>query len=776
MRQPILKFKIILTLILTGYLLFFSYVLFAQKHFYYPPEGNHISHQDQRTPRELGLENEIINEINSFMKKNPHRQKGLWKSRWSLWRNGYLVHVEGDFYQKSDVASLRKTWHAMIVGAAIQQGKIKNIEKKINQYLPELKGNDAKATWEDVLTQTAGFDYPYDDYPDYKPGEMWTYSDLNLVNLCNALAKVYGKKDYYDHYDEVAERAFFNDIGLKGWETGISKDHAFGNKDDGVRFVLNLEHMGRLGLLALSRGKWAGEQLISKSFTEALETKQTYGIKVNYDGPNDGKVEFNMNEYPESPYGYMTWVNTDGDLFRGADKYWALASGGISGRVIWNKKNGIVFACIGFNPVSDEINIPLIIENNIISANPLLEKKPIPKVGQWSYFTVSTEYRKKIEHPYEKIQLYGNFTAPDGKTEQVRGFYDGGKIWKIRYMPSSTGLYKYELFFNNGEVVKAGVFEARPSDIPGMIHKYRDNPIWFGYKQGDAELIRSFHVGDKFLAESDNVITGEEWSKRQRTKLLNWLQNNGYNMLSIAGLFLNRDTDGRGKGWSTPDLWDSENQRPDYMEYRHLENILEDLSIRKMLIYPFAGFFGRDSDFPNSDDKKSLFLKYTIDRIGAYWNMFYVVGGPEPLMKNEPYLSKNEVNQWGSVIDSLDIYNHLLSCHNQTGGIDIFEDESWSNYGILQWPKTTDREQMSKILCSAHHNEKSLYAQETLWPGNKYHPNYSKDDIRKNAIVLIMSAAMIYFADMDGNSSTGFSGTLDTTQAHYEIHKIVKHV
>ena len=42
--------------------------------------------------------------------------------RWALWRHGHLVHVQGDFHQTVDVASLRKTWHAMIVGAATPAG------------------------------------------------------------------------------------------------------------------------------------------------------------------------------------------------------------------------------------------------------------------------------------------------------------------------------------------------------------------------------------------------------------------------------------------------------------------------------------------------------------------------------------------------------------------------------------------------------------------------------------------------------------------------------
>jgi hypothetical protein len=79
-------------------------------------------------------------------------------------------------------------------------------------------------------------------------------------------------------------------------------------------------------------------------------------------------------------------------------------------------------------------------------------------------------------------------------------------------------------------------------------------------------------------------------------------------------------------------------------------------------------------------------------------------------------------------------------------------------------------------LLQNHHAEKPLYAQETLWAGNIYHPDYSRDDLRKNAFVITMSATMINYADMNGNSSSGFSGSLSFEQINPEIHDVIHHV
>jgi hypothetical protein len=118
----------------------------------------------------------------------------------------YLLHVEGDATLTTDVASLRKTWRAMAVGAAIQQGRTPSHHQRIRVWLPHLSGTKAEATWWHVLAQPAVFGYPYGEYPDYAPGEMWTYSDWNLVHLCHALAAVCGKNSFWDDYEDVLSR------------------------------------------------------------------------------------------------------------------------------------------------------------------------------------------------------------------------------------------------------------------------------------------------------------------------------------------------------------------------------------------------------------------------------------------------------------------------------------------------------------------------------------------------------------------------------------------
>jgi hypothetical protein len=336
--------------------------------YYFPAPGESLTQQNQQSPAAVGLNAQIINDLSGKA------------SRWALWRHGYLVHVSGDFNQTTDVKSLRKTWHAMTVGAAIEQGKIADFKtQKVSAYLPSLTGNDANATWWHVLTQSTGFDYPGCGIStDYLPGQMWTYSDLNLKNLTEALYVAWGSPGggYGSiNYQTLLKEAYFDAIGMQGWSARLSSD--------GIRLVLDLEDMGRLGLLLLARGSWNGQELVPQSFVEEMETKQTQGMLVNYNGCNDGVMEWaSTSEFPESPYGYLTWVNTAGDFYPGADTHWAFGRGAGGAYLLWNKQNGIVFAAVGltydagYTPTS--YGIPQIIEANILGPNPLFEGGPIP--------------------------------------------------------------------------------------------------------------------------------------------------------------------------------------------------------------------------------------------------------------------------------------------------------------------------------------------------------------------------------------------------------------
>jgi hypothetical protein len=376
-------------------------------------------------------------------------------------------------------------------------------------------------------------------------------------------------------------------------------------------------------------------------------------------------------------------------------------------------------------------------------------------VPQWGRFETVVTNAHPYDDPFEDVTLLVKLIKPDGAIVRFWGFYDGqtetpGGLWRIRFMPDQTGTWRYETRFSDGSGQTSGSFlcvGTKPGAIPplqsraaaprhraawppGRISAYERTPIWFGFEGGQAVLVRSFQVGDRFLADGDNPLTGQAWSCAQRRAFLDWARKQGYNMLSVP-------VDVAEKGWNTPVLWDAERQQPNPCGYHRLEAMLDDLAERGMLVYPVGGSFVRSADLPTCAAKLQLYSRYTLARLGCYWNLLLAV----------PALPLSAEN---------------VSLPTMPR--------------VLEGPAVTDLAPLSRYVSEHRDPTRPLYAYDALWAGSDRSPAYSPAELRRCAYVLMMSAATINFADMDGGFDSGFSGTLDLRQKIQSRHDTLKNV
>ncbi|MBN2029438.1 DUF5060 domain-containing protein [bacterium] len=399
------------------------------------------------------------------------------------------------------------------------------------------------------------------------------------------------------------------------------------------------------------------------------------------------------------------------------------------------------------------------------------ERISLHKVPLWGQFEMSCRNSHAYHDPFRDVSLDVIYTRPDSSTIQFHGFYVGDQLWKFRFMPDQLGVWTYKATFSDGQAGKDGTFDVVPSDLHGPIVKDASNPRWFGFADGSHVLLRSFHCGDRFFAEN--------WPEQERRAFLDWAEIHGYNLLSVASHYLNRDVPGRGQGWATPDLWDDEERKVNPAEYDQMEVILRDLAERKIMVFPFAGFFGQSSDFPRNPTDQAFYIRYTLSRIACFWNLLFNVAGPEPDAKPDEFygsMTMDDVDHLGSLIDSLDIFNHLISIHTRPDRDDPFSNEEWSGYATLQGARGTDWQQVNRFMLDNHTGQKPVYAHEVFWPGNSLHQISTLEEVRKKAFVLLFSAATINLGDMNGNSSSGFSGSLDLSQCNQDLHNTMKGV
>lgn len=398
------------------------------------------------------------------------------------------------------------------------------------------------------------------------------------------------------------------------------------------------------------------------------------------------------------------------------------------------------------------------------------------KIEMWGMFEGSIVHNQKYNNPYVDVELKVQWESPSGRIIDFWGFWDGGSTWKFRFMPDERGSWKYKASFSDGSYSTSGEIKCTDTDNPGMIVADKVNPNWFGFSSGEHGMIRSLHVGDCFFATNWDDPK-DDLDTNKRIVFLNWLEENEYNLLSIGSHFLNREHPGRGKGWYTPDLWPLNVE-----EYQKMEIILNELAERRIHVFPFAGFMGKASDFPVDPAEQETYIKYTIARLGPYYNLLFNVAGPEPMKSGEdggkPYqfvMDTANIGRLGMLIKKYDPFGHMLTVHNKDDGT-IHRKSQWLTYQALQGGKSTNLEAVYTFLRERHEEGKPTYAQEIFWPGNKWHNggnSFTEDEIRRKGILMIMAQTTINYADMDGNSSTGFSGQPEMERLHQNWHDIM---
>jgi CubicO group peptidase (beta-lactamase class C family) len=230
-------------------------------------------------------------------------------------KNDSIIHEQywdgfgEDSYSNS--FSMGKTFVSILIGAAIDEGKIKSVDEPVGDFLPEFKdGENAKLTIKHLLTMSSGINFDEDyvspfAYPaqayygsdlkkltfKYKvteePGKVFKYLSGNSELLGFILEKATGKT-----LSDYASEKLWKPLGAKN-SAFWSLDHKDGSEKAYCCFNSNARDFARIGELYLDSGKWNGTQLIS---TEYILKSINLADLSTEDGKKNEK------------YGYAWWI------------------------------------------------------------------------------------------------------------------------------------------------------------------------------------------------------------------------------------------------------------------------------------------------------------------------------------------------------------------------------------------------------------------------------------------------------------------------------------
>jgi len=210
--------------------------------------------------------------------------------------------------------SAAKSMISLLIGIALEEGKIKSLDEPVGNYVPHFKnGGLEKVRIKDLLTMSSGTNYKESDlgyfslnasgyYGDdeqylidqlqYKEpsGTTWQYRSADTQVLGFIVEKAFG-----DNISHLVSERFMKPMGAEAdalWLLDGDKKH-----EKAFCCFNGVAHdYARFGQLILNNGKWGDKQIVSASYVQAATSPATY-LKDTYE--NNNPVDF---------YGYQYWI------------------------------------------------------------------------------------------------------------------------------------------------------------------------------------------------------------------------------------------------------------------------------------------------------------------------------------------------------------------------------------------------------------------------------------------------------------------------------------
>lgn len=230
----------------------------------------------------------------------------------------YWDHYDKNSYSNS--FSMAKSIVSILVGIALDEGKIKSLDEPVGNYIPHFKeGNNARLTIREVLTMSSGLNWD-ESYSSLFSITAKAYYGSDLKTLMNGVnvVKEPGKKyDYMSgntvllaliveqatgmHLSNYASEKLWKPVGAE-LSAQWSLDHTDGEEKAYCCFYSNARDFARFGKLYLDDGTWrppgqqtGGQQIVSKNYVRESLTP----AKLDYEG----------NE--PNCYGYQWWLTEE---------------------------------------------------------------------------------------------------------------------------------------------------------------------------------------------------------------------------------------------------------------------------------------------------------------------------------------------------------------------------------------------------------------------------------------------------------------------------------
>ncbi|MET7336544.1 DUF5060 domain-containing protein [Nonomuraea sp. NPDC005650] len=257
-------------------------------------------------------------------------------------------------------------------------------------------------------------------------------------------------------------------------------------------------------------------------------------------------------------------------------------------------------------------------------------------------------------NPFAEVRLSARYRYRN-RVVEAEGFYDGGGVYRVRFMPDAVGPWRFTTVSNVPELDgHAGGFEVTPASA-GNHGPVRAVGTGFAYADGTPYLpfgTTCYHwthdMDEDRERETLRTLAASPFNKLRMCVLPTG------QMVPPEVPFAGRDPDGLDKTRFNPAF------------FRHLEariRDLRDLGIEAdvILFHPYDGGLRGVEDMGRETDHS--YLRHVIARLAAYRNVWWSAANEYDFNRAKT------VRDWDDIlrtIQRLDPYEHLRSIHNGT--------------------------------------------------------------------------------------------------------------
>lgn len=284
------------------------------------------------------------------------------------------------------------------------------------------------------------------------------------------------------------------------------------------------------------------------------------------------------------------------------------------------------------------------------------------------------------------------FTANNGMTRTIPGFYNGENEYVIRFSSEKTGLYQYQTFSSakplSGLKGRIKVDQNSNPEIHGAVEIAPEAPQKFVYQDGQSYFALAFELDWLFALDMNNKS-----GLPKTTEILQSVKGNGFNQV-VMNVYA------YDVGWPVSDevpvqysykkppysVFKGTNEQPDFSQlnipfFQHFDRVIQQLHEQGIVAHLMIYVWNKKVNWPqmySAEDNR--YFDYVIKRYQAYPNIIWDVS-KEALDYGRcdiPY-----INERIERIRRIDAFKRLVTVHDyeycsrEPDKIDFISIQNW---------------------------------------------------------------------------------------------------